>query len=49
MVEVISPLEGEDQAINELLQEVWVKVSICPNNILYGPGGQGPPLDLSDE
>jgi hypothetical protein len=49
MVEITSTLHGESQAVDELPQEVRVEVFICPNDVLHGSQGQGPPLDLGNK
>jgi hypothetical protein len=49
VVEVALPFHGKDQAVDELMQELWVKTFVCSDNVLYGPRGQGPPLDLGNE
>jgi hypothetical protein len=49
MVEVTPTLHGESQTINELLQEVWVEVFICLDDVLHGLRGQGPPLYLGNK
>jgi hypothetical protein len=35
MVKVAPSLKGEDQAVDELLQEVWIEVGVCSDNVLY--------------
>jgi hypothetical protein len=49
VVEVALPFHGEDQAVDKFAQELWVKTFVHLNNVLHGPRGQGPPLDLGDE
>jgi hypothetical protein len=49
VVEVTLALHGEAQAVDELLQEVWVKVFVCSDDVLHGSWGQGSPLDLSNK
>jgi hypothetical protein len=49
MVEVTLPFHGEGQAVDELAQELWVKILVHLNNVLHGSWEHGPSLDLGNK